>query len=1529
MERPQVCQINGLAIEKEQLIHFEDTLEKDRLNEDIDMQDGRICQLLQQLQLADKTKFTEKVDEAYIHAIKDSDILIKMHMDGGANRSVTNDERLLHNIRTIQPYPMKGAQNGPADIICSKKGHLRLICEGRGVIEVDMYYSPNVEETIISPGDITEDKSNNFVSWQQYANHQNREGYIQFSSEQGIQTATVKTVMKQNKLWYVQQSFLDCINPIYTHRYETPDPEHPIVRKLSAAMMHELWHQRLCHPGKTITENIHLVAEGVPMMTKGRHVLYKCKACERSKIQAVSKTRNIQTTQSKQTSKTTSPPQSSPISGQQFHMDFGFVRGSDYKDKDKDGKLITSIDGYRSYLLIVDAASGYMWVMLTKTKSPPIQPVRDFLQKHGNKSCQIKKVRTDQGGELWKSKEFRTMIHESGYLCEPTGAGDPAQNGKAENPNKTLARMMRGMLYSAGLNSKYWSYAMLHAVYVKNRTPHFRHRFKMTPYQSLTGTKPNLSHLKVWGCRVTVKQPQPRSAKLDSIAYEGIFLRYTATNKNIVYMDIETHQEKIGSNVSFDEANFIAGSTNPGAKALIQAGIKEKKHPSEVSKEQFQIVQKHPKAILPTRATTNSAGLDIATFEHITIQPGELKKVPTGIAISLPSHTCGRLLPRSGNTINKMIDVKAGVIDADYTGDIQVMIHNFGNQPQQFQPGDKIAQLVIESINLSTPITWSSELPATERGSNGFGSSDRVESTTTTVPDSNMPNMSNAINQDAGPKSNIILSPNPFGPTITVQCFVKGDHPCLGMELDSESQENRLILLGCQKSTPAARIPRWRSTLRGAVLQSINNTRTTSIEHVTKAVESMKLDNIKKANLTFVTIEKIPVHTEQGIPQLFHDQLNVLAQHHQELKDDANITATYTANNDDESPFVGQLQHQPQGKQKPSTPSKLTRRYLKQSEDWSDWKASEAKQLNQYHQQGMFGPPQPKPHNSNVLFLLWTYLVKKNGVKKARCCCNGNPGRKGSITLDHTYAACVEQPAQRVFWAITASKGYIAIGADASNAFAEAPPPKAPLYVYVDQPFREWWYDKGNGNIPKGQVLKVNHAIQGHPEAPRLWSTFIDNIIRTKLHLHPTTHEPCLYRGKYNGKEVIFLRQVDDFAISAENVETCNAIIQEIDKHLKEPLKNEGIITQFNGTEVYQTDKYIKIHNEKYISKILTHHGWLEYMEKAQNRPIPMRNDAKYINEIETSKGPEDESMKAELEKRMGFSYRQAIGELLYAMVTCRPDISIAVTKLSQYSNYPAEIHYKAVKNVFRYLRSTKTEGLYFWKKQPSHKNILPKATMPNIFSDIGEYQKNVSVQDMQEKLRNMFGFVDSDWAGDTQHRHSITGIAIFLSGAVVAYKSKFQRTVALSSTEAEFAAACEAGKIILYLRSILEELNVEQTEATILYEDNMGALLMANAGQPTRRTRHIETTQFALLDWVKRDLLHLEYSNTTNNCADALTKPLARILFHKHMDRIMGRLIPKQFRKEQNVTETKIHTPLPDLHAKDEKIISSMGGVT
>lgn len=157
--------------------------------------------------------------------------------------------------------------------------------------------------------------------------------------------------------------------------------------------------------------------------------------------------------------------------GQHLHLDFGFVRGSDYSTKNEKGQLVTSIDGYWSYCLIIDRASRYITIMLTKTKEPPIDQLRTILRKFQSKvTAAHSTVTTDLGGELSGSKAFCNLMMEEdiNYSVRTTGAYSSAQNGLAEKPNQDLARMMQSLLYGAGMNSKYWSYALRHSVYLKN-----------------------------------------------------------------------------------------------------------------------------------------------------------------------------------------------------------------------------------------------------------------------------------------------------------------------------------------------------------------------------------------------------------------------------------------------------------------------------------------------------------------------------------------------------------------------------------------------------------------------------------------------------------------------------------------------------------------------------------------------------------------------------------------------------------------------------------------------------------------------------------------------------------------------------------------------------------------------------------------------------------------------------------------------------------------------------------------------------
>ena len=286
---------------------------------------------------------------------------------------------------------------------------------------------------------------------------------------------------------------------------------------------------------------------------------------------------------------------------------------------------------------------------------------------------------------------------------------------------------------------------------------------------------------------------------------------------------------------------------------------------------------------------------------------------------------------------------------------------------------------------------------------------------------------------------------------------------------------------------------------------------------------------------------------------------------------------------------------------------------------------------------------------------------------------------------------------------------------------------------------------------------------------------------------------------------------------------------------------------------------------------------------------------------------PQSIPAKVTLQQHMGFKYRQVMGEVIYPTMKCRPEIINHAIKLSQYLENPAEEHYHALRDLVAYLAATIEDGIYYWRKQPVME--LPEGPMPKTKSD------NYDLPTQQIDHRTLYGYVDSDWGSDSTHRKSITGVLLMFAGGAVGYRCKYQDTIAHSSTEAEFTAACDAGKMILFFRSILQDLDLEQTNATVLYEDNSGALLMANAQQPTRRTRHMDIKKFALLEWVEQDLMILHDIKTAENAADGLTKPLMKQLFYRHADTMMGRRVPG-YVEISSITRSVYATTEPGLHA-------------
>ena len=286
--------------------------------------------------------------------------------------------------------------------------------------------------------------------------------------------------------------------------------------------------------------------------------------------------------------------------------------------------------------------------------------------------------------------------------------------------------------------------------------------------------------------------------------------------------------------------------------------------------------------------------------------------------------------------------------------------------------------------------------------------------------------------------------------------------------------------------------------------------------------------------------------------------------------------------------------------------------------------------------------------------------------------------------------------------------------------------------------------------------------------------------------------------------------------------------------------------------------------------------------------PVPLGTNEKFHRDLYNAKGDPDPKAQALLAKKMGFGYRKAIGELIWPMTTCRPDLSQGVVKCSQASAAPAEIHYNAVKSIFRYCAATISDGIYYWRMAP--RMDLPEDDLPTIHSTPQDLMmKNRPVED----ALGLCGYMDSSWANCPLTRRSTGGTCLRLAGGPIGWKGRLLPTVALSSTESEFMEASDAGRMCLYCRSILWDLGIPQEAATVLYEDNDGATAMANAGKPTSRSRHIDIKYYALQEWVERDLMILQRIDTSLNMADHYTKPLPRTLFYRHNDYNMGRVPP------------------------------------
>jgi hypothetical protein len=395
---------------------------------------------------------------------------IQVQIDGGANRSVTNDPTLLAKFQKTPTYPIYGIS----------KEDVALTCTGKGL---------------------------------QFAHIPTSKGNITFYQTEGT-NHIIYPLRMHNGLWY-NDSPIHKQNQLPHAKTSSPTG---ICCHLSAPARYELWHHRCVHSGNKKLNTLHKHVEGVGDPLKG-NTFWLCLSCIHSKqsARALTSVLNMQILDDKKIISMNLLEDGdwlqliSPIDneanlqpGEVFHMDFGFPRWTDPNAKSGTaGRLLASIDGYRAYFLVLDRKTRFCRGVCTVNKHRPVKFMERFLEIHGHKEGRCI-IRTDKGGELWGSFSFREAVIKVTYLLEPTAPDAAFQNAHCERLNGTFGCWMRCILHASNLGPEFWSFAFLHTIQTYNMLPHST--IGMTPYFALTGRKPTSESFHVFGCNVFVKK---------------------------------------------------------------------------------------------------------------------------------------------------------------------------------------------------------------------------------------------------------------------------------------------------------------------------------------------------------------------------------------------------------------------------------------------------------------------------------------------------------------------------------------------------------------------------------------------------------------------------------------------------------------------------------------------------------------------------------------------------------------------------------------------------------------------------------------------------------------------------------------------------------------------------------------------------------------------------------------------------------------------------------------------------------------
>jgi len=524
------------------------------------------------------------------------------------------------------------------------------------------------------------------------------------------------------------------------------------------------------------------------------------------------------------------------------------------------------------------------------------------------------------------------------------------------------------------------------------------------------------------------------------------------------------------------------------------------------------------------------------------------------------------------------------------------------------------------------------------------------------------------------------------------------------------------------------------------------------------------------------------------------------------------------------------------------------------------WMAAEAAEMESFRENQVLEPSW-LPTHKKALRTKWIYTLKydtQGNIKKykARLVARGYEQEYG-IDFEETFSPVTRLQSLRLLFALSAQLGLVTHQMDVKTAFLNA---ELDEETYIEIP-------EGVTPDVECDCFRLKRALYGLKQSPRLWNINI-NAFLLSLGFSALPNEPCLYMRRDGSKLALIALYVDDMVIAGSDMD----IVQDIKNKLSEryQMADLGEVNQILGCEVKREGctGRVTMCQRLYIRMIIK-----KFFPDLKLNPVrtPMASRTP-LSKAQGPVTPED------IEFMSLIPYRQAVGCLLWLAMGTRPDIAFAVAQVARYCENPGRVHWEAVCRIFRYLAGTLNMGLvYSVSDVPlhGHSGCDLKDTL-GVDLHVGEVSESLRV------------FSDSDHARCPDTRRSITGFVFYLAGSPICWQSRQQPTVALSSMEAEYMAACATTQEALWLIAILKGLGFQQSRPVQIHEDNQSAIAYSKNPTQHKYTKHIATRYHFVREQVDLKTVELIKVDTRDNVADLFTKPLEFEDHWRHTTRLL-----------------------------------------